>query len=146
MSVKQVVTRRGGTPKITYDAALNDSDKSFTVPVGKQWHLTYLWARIVATATVGNRYLVAIMTDGTNEIWRSGAGSNVAASNSGSFLMRIGITQVSSTVFGSNVANVDGLPDIVMKAGYVLRIYDGGAIDAAADDLTVVLAYDEYEA
>jgi len=36
--------------------------------------------------------------------------------------------------------------DIILTAGMYIRVWDSAAIDAAADDLTVVLHYVEYDA
>jgi len=51
------------------------------------------------------------------------------------------------TTGGSSLAFLNqGAPDMMLPAGYVLRVLDSAAIDAAADDLVVVVHYIEYEA
>lgn len=142
----------GGTPKVTVDATLNDSDKSFTVPTGKVWILNEIWADLVATATVGSRVFVIMITDGTNTIYRS-VPITVTASQKGSEVISPYFANYSSSIPTRQLDNTTNNAQVTMfvplqplKAGYVIRVYDSAAIDAAADDLTVVLQYTEYEA
>ena len=140
-----------GTPKWTRDAALNDSDKSFTVPVGKRWAVASVVAQLTATATVGGRVVVCTITDGTNIVWVS---PRVGAAASATAGLLLGQGHNPSTAARTSLAitndtntNVAELPiGMVLNAGYVIRVYDSAAIDAAADDLTVVLHYVEYDA
>lgn len=130
-----------GTPKWVRDAALNDSDKTMlTVPAGKQVEIIAVQATFITTATVGNRALVLSITDGTNEVWLSYI--NIQAAN---------LTYVyqwapllPNDVTATYLSNP--IPALVLRAGYVVRVYDSNAVDAAADDLTVVLHYVEYDA
>ena len=144
-----------GTPTWVRDATLNDSDKSFTVPAGKVWVLSQVMATLVATATAGNRVLTAMITNGTNAVHTSKPTGNIAASGSGTLCLsttfsvstaphrRISDDAVSASAVGLS----DSLPyPCVLPAGYVVRVWDVAAIDAAADDLTVVLHYVEYDA
>ena len=45
----------GGKLKAIDDEALNDSDKTITVPAGKRWLVLSVNVELTATATVGNR-------------------------------------------------------------------------------------------
>lgn len=141
-----------GTPRWVRDAAANDSDKSFTVPDGKIWRVLTVRATFTATATVGNRILTAGITDGTNVLWTGPRTGNIAATNTAVLLFSENYDY--STTAG--IANLDDytppsisvvgpLPFIYLLPGYVLRVWDKSAIDAAADDLTVVLHYVEYD-
>jgi hypothetical protein len=141
-----------GTPIWTRDATLNDSDKSFTVPSKKRWNLISVTAQITATATVGNRALVVLINDGTNNIHASAKTGSVSAGNTG--VVGIWAGNVSSTTAGdmplydgvsSTVAKLAPIPNMVLPAGYIVRVYDTAAVDAAADDLTVVLHYEEID-
>ena len=146
-----------GTPKWTRDATLNDSDKSFTVPTGKVWLVRSVTATIVCTATVGNRILEARITDGADIVAigpRSGA---IAASQKGTYQwMEGGLStstsgDLASLVDGTTVNVVRAVATIpsggyIIPAGYVVQVSDVAAVDAAADDLIVVLHYVEYDA
>jgi len=143
-----------GTPKIYRDGTLNDSDKSFTVPAGKLWKINAIYAQLNCTATVGNRELVAYVSDGANVIL--GFGTNVSVTASQVSVMRLrtgqGAYATTATVYLTAPQNLaeagvnDGLPtDFYLPAGYIIRVYDVAAVDAAADDLVVVLHYVEYD-
>ena len=133
-----------GTPKWVRDAALNDSDKTFTVPAGKVWLMRAIYNKLVTTATVGNRLLsVMFAPDGTNaETWFSGP--NHAASTTQRY--RMSFEGVTDDIVVNDGGVIMGFPVMVLPAGATIRIYDSAAIDAAADDLTVVLHYVEYDA
>ena len=143
-----------GTPKWTRDAAANDSDKSFTVPTGKIWDLKTIVVNITATATVGNRLLVVGVTDGTNVVYVSPKSGNITASQTASALFTIDLAQSGTTAnnvpllsyANPNTSIYFPLPKMVLPAGYIVRVYDYAAIDAAADDMIVVLHYVEYDA
>lgn len=130
-----------GTVKWLRDAALNDSDKSFTVPAGKVWSLRWLFATLATTATVGNRFIWVIITNGANDVWIH----KQATSHPASTTYNYNFAPQYSTQTGTTERTAP-LMDALLPAGYVIRIYDSGAIDAAADDLTVVLHYVEYDA
>lgn len=144
-----------GTPMWVRDATANDSDKSFTVPTGKTWVPVYVAATLLATATVGNRVLQAEVRNAANEnVLPMVASPNIAASQSGTILVhRTGVTPATTArkrlddiTLGSTVSETDTLPDMIMTAGMYVRVRDASAVDAAADDLTVVLHYVEYDA
>lgn len=144
----------GGTPKWVYDATTNDSDKSFTVPTGKRWDMREVHAELTATATVGNRQLAVIITDGTNTIMTAIKTSNVAATQTGVTNLYFGNGPSNNTTNTNNPLLSTGTPTVgygmtvsntMLLAGYVIRAYDFNAVDAAADDLTVVLHYIEYD-
>ena len=132
-----------GTPKWTRDANANDSDKSFTVPTGKVWDMKLIRMRLQTTATVGNRLLlISIAADGTNynTFFNSGI---VAASQDNNYLA--GFNNITDDL-AVQIFNISqGFPQMILPAGAIIRIYDSAAIDAAADDLTVVLHYVEYD-
>ena len=131
-----------GTPKWVRDATANDSDKSFTVPAGKIWEIRAIYGKIVCTATVGNRQIKPIFTDGTNTVLEAFAnGASITASNTCICNWAAGNPQVNSA---SNAQQ--NLPIMILPAGYVMRLYDVSAIDPAADDLTVAFNYVEYDA
>lgn len=143
-----------GTLTWTYDATANDSDKSFTVPTGKVWKLLAVQFHIAATATVGNRLMAFVVTDGTNIIFTGPAFTNVAASQTGSYHGAPGLADQTTVVprrmsDGVSLATSGGTfglsSEMYLNEGYVVRIYDGAAIDAAADDLIVALHYIEYD-
>ncbi len=142
-----------GKPVWVRDATLDDSDKSFTVPEGKVWDLKLIYAELACTANVGNRALVVSVSNGVNVLFgllrtgsiTAGQSAFVTSMNCGSVTASTGYWATSSLSF-ADVRVQAIMPKVIMPAGYVIRVYDIGAIDPAADDLTVVLHYVEYDA
>lgn len=136
-----------------YDAALNDSDKSFTVPAGHVWELLYVGVDITCTATVGNRTLTCTITDGTNRILYCPRTAAITAGQTGALRVYFGGSLTSTTTSDApllaggtpNVAKVGAMQDrCLLPEGFVVTCSDIAAIDAAADDMVVVLCYIDY--
>ena len=45
------------------DFADNSSNKLFTVPDGKQWHVRSVWVKLVSTSAAGNRQVDVLILD-----------------------------------------------------------------------------------
>ena len=127
--------RRAGQLFVAVDSALNDSDKAITVPAGQIWEIREVFVTFTASAVVGDRVLVCCVHDGTEVL--SAIPSN-------------GILQAASTTyryaFGGNWWSNTGsddytlpLPIHTLYSGWYIRVYDRNAVDAAADDMTVVV-------
>jgi len=145
MSEERVIP--GGTPKWVRDATANDSDKSFTVPAGKVWEMLFMSGDLSTTATVGNRVLViAIAPDGTNSVRQIISGSIAASGTAGCIVTCGSVTSIITLALTTTTRYTVGVSRMLLPAGAVIRIYDAATIDAAADDLTVVLHYIEYDA
>ena len=158
MGEGKVVARTlpAGTPTWVRDATLNDSDKSFTVPANKRWILKYIAATIECSATVGNRVLEARITNGADIVAigpRSGvitAGQDASYQYSTGGLASSTATDMASLFDGQgvNVTKITAaipLDGYALPGGYVVRVLDVGAIDVAADDMVVVLYYEELD-
>lgn len=132
----------GGRFVVTRDATLNDSDKTvLTVPAGKKVKLQEFHVSYVASAVVGNRTLTIQYTDGANVIFQKTWGINQPANQTYPYCGYIGANfDVVNAPFSLP------LPDVMLLAGYTVRIWDSAAIDAAADDMTTVIQYAQYEA
>ena len=118
------------------DAAANDSDKTLTVPAGKAWRVSAIHVTLVTTATVGNRQVDILITDGSdNLLMKYQAGAVQAAS-----LTRVycfAPLHPQETGFTATIMLRALASELILPAGYKIRIYDSAAIDAAADDMTV---------
>jgi len=150
----QVKTVPGGVPTWIRDATANDSDRSFTVPVGKMWEMRSAIAQLSNTATVGNRALTLLVTDGTDNLTVPLQCGNSTASQSAMNRLFFGTFVATSTTVtlnlagtaAVNVALTNGVGPMMLNEGSVIRAYDLNAIDPAADDLIVILHYIEYDA
>jgi len=124
------------------DAALNDSDKTLTVPAGKAWGLRSVYAKLISTATVGNRQLDVLVTDGSdNIIAKFVAGAVQAAGLTREYIFAPQHPQEAAFTGGLMLRALAG--ELVLPAGYKIRVYDSAVIDAAADDLTLRLLVEE---
>lgn len=120
---------------IKSDTAENDSDKSFTVPSNEEWEVLLVRSDFTASASAGNRRVTVEIQDGsTNVLARIQSGVVITATNSQVDNFSPGLADQTSQVNGEvNTA----LPTLILAPGHVLRVYDIGAVDAAADDMTI---------
>jgi hypothetical protein len=127
----------GWNPSLQAEEALNDSDKTFTVPAGTEWEILTIYVELATTATVGNRQLAIRFTDGSDDIiGQIRAGAVQAASLTRIYQFGVGLPDL--TAFRDTDFLSTPLPDgLVLPAGYKVRILDKAAIDAAADDMDV---------
>jgi len=145
--------RPGGRICHTFDKALNDSDKSFTVPTQKVWKILAIYAELLTDATVGNRGLVCSISNGTDNVWVSYTTGAVAASKRASLGIWLANTAnttartvLATPITGNcDVGVNDTLPEMYIPEGYIIRVYDKNGIAAATDDLQVWLHYIEYD-
>lgn len=135
--------RTGPFPNIVQvgDATLNDSDKTYTVPAGKSWRVQSVYAQLISTATAGNRQLDVDIGDGTNLVAKFKAGAVQAASLTREYLFAPQHPQETSFTGTLMLRALAG--DLILPAGYTVRVYDSAAIAAAADDLTVRILVEE---
>lgn len=132
----------GGSPTWVRDATLDDSDKSFTVPVGKVWKLFGASAYLVASATVGNRNLeLRISNAAGDELSRTMTGPNITAGQTGRANFFGGMYSTAS-----GISMLPGIFPATLGAGMTVRILDQSAVDAAADDMAATLFYTETDA
>lgn len=124
------------------DAALNDSDKTFTVPAGRAWGLQAVHVTLISTATVGNRQVDILITDESdNTIYKYQAGAVQTATLTRVYVFAPGHSQDTSFTNGVMLRQIAS--NIVLPAGYKVRVLDSTAVDAAADDMTVRLLLED---
>lgn len=125
------------------EATANDSDKSWTVPAGEYWKILSLLAVLVTTAVAGTRQLCIEITDGTNVIFRIIPGGTQAASLTRNYNFAVGMTHLSAFIDTTHITSP--LPsELVLLPGYVIRVYDKAAVDAAADDLSLYMMVSKF--
>lgn len=130
---------RSWTPSLQSDEALNDSDKTFTVPASTEWKVQWIWVELTTTAVVGNREIVIEIQDNAADvIARIKAGIVQAASLTRYYLFAPNVTELTAfrgTAAADTLSTI--MPEWVLPAAYVIRVYDIAAVDAAADDLII---------
>ena len=124
------------------DAALNDSDKTLTVTAGKSWLIRSIFVQLISTATAGNRQVDVLLTDASDNILFKYQAAAVQAANLTRQYM-FAPSHPQETGFTGAVMLRAIADNIVLPAGYKIRVYDSAAIDAAADDMTVRLLVEE---
>lgn len=121
------------------DETADDSDKSFVVPADTERLIYSVRVALTTTATAGNRQIVIeVQDDAGKVVSRALAGSTQAASLAKEYLFAIG---ADTQTVGDYLSNA--LPVLKLGAGWTLRVYDSGAVDAAADDMSVFVSGDE---
>lgn len=126
-----------------YDAALNDSDKSFTVPQGKTWRLDWAHIEFISTAAVGNRQInIQILDDSAVLRADFHAGATQAASTTRHYMFLPGVYR--ETAFVNNEIQVAIPINMILLPGWSIKIYDSAIIATAADDMTVSMQVTEH--
>lgn len=129
-----------GTLSLSSDTTANDSDKSFTVTTAKVWNIQWMYISYSSTATAGDREICfEVQNASAVVIFRAYAARTIIASESNVELV-FGVGVDASQIINTNI------PKMNLPASYVIRIYDKNAVDAAADDMTVRLVYEERNA
>lgn len=124
------------------DVVLNDSDKTLTVTTGYQWVLHSIYAKLISTATAGNRQVDVLLTDGSdNIVTKYVAGAVQTASLTREYIFAPLHPQETAFTNGIMLRALAGY--IILPEGYKIRIYDSAAIAAAADDLEYRILVEE---
>ena len=123
-------------PELQADEALNDSDKTITVPADEEWAIQSIRVELVTTATAGDRQVVVQIRDGADDVIDEVvAGAVQAASLTRNYHFGAGRSDL--TAFRDTDHLETPIQPWVLPAGYDLRIFDNNAVDPAADDMVV---------
>ncbi len=123
-------------PVLTADVTDDDSDKTFIVPVDRQWLVESIYVTLASTAAAGNRQLaVQILTAADVVVAEARAGAVQAASLTRRYQFALGAENM--LAFMDTSFLTVGLPPLILPAGYKVRVWDNKAIAAAADDMHV---------
>lgn len=126
-----------------FDNAVNDSDKTFTVPAGEVWEVLHANVLYASSADVGNRVMhMDAYDDSGNEICSASAGAVQTASLTGSYLFMQGTYR--ETAFVNGGLQVPIPANLFLTEGFSLRFYDAAAVAVAVDDMTVAFQYRKF--
>lgn len=124
------------TPSLQADEALNDSDKTLTVPADTQWRVKSIWVEFTSDATAADRQLVIEIQDAAADvISQTRAGVIQGASITRYYLFAPHVTELTAfrdTDFLSTV-----MPEWILPEGYIIRVWDNNVIAVAADDMII---------
>lgn len=119
------------------DTALNDSDKTVTVPTGEVREVVSIAVQLITTATAGNRQMVVQFLDGgSNLLYSAEAGAVQAASLTRTYHFVQGVPD--DAAFATDNSIRIQLPEnLKLLPTHQVRVFDQAAIAAAADDMEV---------
>ncbi len=131
------------TPTLVSDVVVNDSDKTIAVTALRHWEILSVWAELISTSTVGNRQMALEFQD---------ASSNVLMTIAAGIIQTASLTR--NYLWGSNLPDLVAFRDtdslmtpmpskVILPAGFIIRVFDRTAVDAAADDLVIRLLVNE---
>jgi len=124
------------TPGLQSDENLNDSDKSFTVPASTEWRVKWIWVEYTSDASAGNRQLAIEIQDGAADvIAQIRAGIVQAASLTRYYLFAPHVTELAAFRDTDYLSTI--MPEWILPASYVIRVWDNAAIAAATDDVII---------
>lgn len=120
------------------DEALNDSDKTFTVPAATEYQILSIWVEFTSDSNVGNRQLVIEIQDSATDViarWAI-AGTVQAEDLVREYLFAPGVSDLA--VFRDTSYLSTPIPATsFLGAGDIIRIYDNNAVAAGTDDMVV---------
>lgn len=123
-------------PSLSSDENLNDSDKTFSVPASTEWRVKWIWVEYTSTAAAGNRQLaIEIQDDAADVIAQVRVGLVQAASLVRYYLLAPNITELAAFRDTDYLSTI--MPEWILPAAYVVRVWDKNAVAAAADDVII---------
>ena len=118
------------------DETLNDIDKILTVPTARVWRVQALRVELVTDATIGDRQLAVQFRDASDDVIFEVVPGIVQAANltiNYHFAPHLAdLTSARDTTF-----LMTNIPDLVLGAGFDIRIFDNNTVAALADDMIV---------
>ena len=122
------------SPDLQADEAPNDSDKSFTVPADTEWIIKSIWIEYTSDGNAGNRQLeVQIQDDAADVIAQVRVGIVQAATLTRYYMLAPHVTELAAFRDTDYLSTI--MPEWILPAGYVVRVWDNKAISAAGDDM-----------
>lgn len=123
------------------DLSLNNSNKTFIVPSGKQWRLLFGHIAFTTTATVGSRKITFILEDAEeNDLFliHASGGQIASLTNFYSFQTSSNLQAIGPDLFLIPIPGRTILPE-----NFRIHILDSKSVDPAADDLIVRFIVEE---
>jgi hypothetical protein len=124
------------TPSLQADEALNDSDKSLTVPASTEWRVKWIYCEFTTTAVVGNRVMEVQIQDGAADVIARLSCADVQTASLTRYYLFAPHVEDSAGERDTDKFNIS-MPEWILPATYVIRVWDNSATDAAADDLVI---------
>lgn len=124
------------------DVEINDSDKTITVPSGKQWKLLFGTFLFATTVVVGDRQIIVRFMDSSNILYEIRALNVQIASTT----ERYNLGQFSDVSEAVTSRHLLPIPvNVILPEDFQIRIFDVNGVDITADDLTIGLVVEEID-
>jgi len=130
-----IIRTYGWEPELQSDILINDSDKTFTVAVGEEWIIKSIWVEFTSGAGAVRQLEVQIQDNAATVIGQMRAGVTVAAASTQYFLFAPHVPDLVALRDADYTSTP--IPEWVLPAGYVVRVWDNAAVLPAADDMLV---------
>ena len=132
----RVLVSLGWSPSLQADEAAGDSDKSFTVPANTEWRVKWIWVEYTSDGNAGNRQLEVQIQDGAADvIGEVKVGIVQAASLVRYYILAPHVTELTAFRDTDYLSTI--MPEWILPAGYIVRVWDNAAISAAGDDVII---------
>lgn len=125
------------------DTALNDADKTLTVPDKHTYVIKQGNVNFISTATVGERRLrIEIKDNNGVMLWAGMSAAGQIASKEYEYMISSNYYKAVADINASH-SHFSIPPEFVLKEGYTFRVWDAEGIALAADDMTISLMVDD---
>jgi len=115
-----------------------NNNKTYTVPAGKEYKIQCIYVTLAASATVGNRIIVARFDNGTSDFFSNRFEVAITAGQTRCLNLAPGLPL--STAFSAGEKATAPIPEMIMAAGYRFRLYDAANVDATESLTYAILA------
>ena len=128
-----------------YDGDLNDSDKTWTLPMSQEVQVFTIFVDYTSSADAGDRQLQLLFQNAQARTVLD-IRPNVVQAASLQRFYSFGPSLANQLAFyDTNQIQTPIPPTLFAKGGYILRIWDNNAIAVGADDMLITIAYGKRE-
>ena len=131
-------------PVLISDEAVNDSDKTISVPSNKIWEILSINITLISTAAAGNRQIEIRFTDNSDDVIGQVIAGAVQAESLTRHYFFFPDCQ-SKTAFVDTDKIYNRIPRFYLPAGFKIRILDNNAVAVAADDMDIQMLVNSWD-
>ena len=128
------------TVSVIADEAVDDSDKTLTVPASTEYQVLWIYIEYTSTATVGDRQVQINFLDGAADVIGQIRPNTTQAASLTYYYMIAPSLANQVAVYDTDHIQTPLPPSVFLPATYAIRIFDNNAVDAAADDMILQVA------
>jgi len=127
------------------DETINDSDKTHVVPAGHGHKIRSILVEYTTSGDAGNRVLWCEILDALGDvIWHERSLPTIAATLTRFYVFQPEVIWAQAGTFDTGGCIRLPFPNILLRAGWQVRIYDSAAIAVGADDMIIHMLVRDY--